>query len=75
MSLQTVSTEYAGPVFGKMLLVVVDAHSKGPNVCVMTYFGQNYSSTTGTFARLGLSIKLVSENGLAVYNIIIDNIC
>ena len=24
------------------------------------------------FARLGLSIKLVSENGLAVYNIIID---
>ena len=46
-SLQTVSTEYTDPVFGKMLLVVVDAHSKGPDVYVMTYFGQNYSSATG----------------------------
>ena len=47
LSLQTVSTEYAGPVFGKTLLVVVDAHSKGPDICVMTYFGQYYSSATG----------------------------
>jgi len=60
-----VHIDFAGPEQGKMLLVVVDAHSKWPEVKVM-------SSTTASktievlreiFARQGLPAQLVSDNG------------
>ncbi len=56
---------FAGPYEGHMYLVVVDAHSKWPEVCVM-------DSTTSTktiqvlktlFSRYGLPEVLVIDNG------------
>ena len=60
-----VHVDFAGPFAGKMFLLVVDAHSKWPEVCIM-------STTTATktvnvlreiFARYGLPQQLVSDNG------------
>ena len=61
---ERIHIDYAGPCMGKMLLIVVDAHSKWPEVSVMT-------STTSAqtilvrvmFARFGLPKQLVSDNG------------
>ena len=62
---QRVHIDFAGPFAGRMFLVLVDAHSKWPEVCIM-------SSTTATktisvlreiFARYGLPQQLVSDNG------------
>ena len=58
--------DYAGPFLGKMFFVVVDAHSKWPEVAIMST-----SSTTlktidilrSLFARYGLPEQLVSDNG------------
>ena len=57
---------FAGPFLGKMLLIVVDAHLKWPEVIAI-------SSTTSqstidvlhsTFSRYGLPEQTVSENGI-----------
>ena len=62
---QRIHIDYAGPVRGRMLLVVIDAHSKWPEVIEM-------SSTTSCatirvlrtlFATYGLPRQLVSDNG------------
>ena len=62
---QRIHADFAGPVMGKMLLVITDAHSKWPEVQIMT-------STTASktievlcelFARFGLPEQLVSDNG------------
>ena len=57
--------DFAGPFMGKTLFIVVDAHSKWPEVCIMTS-----TTTTRTnsvlremFARFGLPKELVSDNG------------
>ena len=60
-----IHVDYAGPVMGKMLLVVVDTHSKWPEVYIMN---SSTSSRTITalrdiFARCGLPKQLVSDNG------------
>ncbi|XP_058858757.1 uncharacterized protein K02A2.6-like [Acipenser ruthenus] len=62
---ERIHVDYAGPVNGKMLLVIVDAHSKWIEVHPMT------SSTAEatidrlrvTFAALGLPESVVSDNG------------
>ena len=62
---QRIHIDYAGPVDGRMLLIIVDAHSKWPEVIPM-------SSTTSQatiralrqlFAAHGLPQQLVSDNG------------
>ena len=62
---QRIHIDFAGPIQGKMMLVVVDAHSKWPEVATMT-------STTAPatirvlremFATYGLPQQLVSDNG------------
>ena len=62
---QRIHIDYAGPIDGKMMLVVVDANSKWPEVTPMS------SSTTQAtieglrrlFAAYGLPQQLVSDNG------------
>ena len=57
--------DYAGPYLHCMFLVVVDAHSKWPEVVVM----KNATSTTtitalrNIFARFGIPDQIVSDNG------------
>ena len=62
---ERIHIDFAGPFLGRMFLVVVDAHSKWPEVIQM-------SSTTSTntidvlrrlFAAYGLPRQLVSDNG------------
>ena len=62
---ERVHIDYAGPINGKMMLVLIDAHSKWPEVIPM-------SSTTSLatihalrnlFASYGLPRQLVSDNG------------
>ena len=62
---QRIHIDFAGPIQGKMMLVVVDAHSKWPELATMT-------STTAPatirvlremFATYGLPQQLVSDNG------------
>ena len=68
---------YAGPFEGKLILVIVDAHSKYIDAHVMT------SSTTAasilrirqTFATHGLSCTLVSDNGTAFTSHELQNFC
>ena len=72
-----VHIDYAGPFEGKMIPVIVDAHSKYIDAHVMT------SSTTAatvlrlrqTFATHGLSCTLVSDNGTAFTSHEFQNFC
>ena len=72
-----VHIDYAGPFEGKMILVIVDAHSKYIDAHVMT------SSTTAatilwlrqTFGTHGLPYTLVSDNGTAFTSHELQNYC
>jgi hypothetical protein len=57
--------DYAGPVAGKMLLVVVDAHSKWPEVVPMSSstVARTIQALRDMFARWGIPEQLVSDNG------------
>ena len=61
----TIHVDYAGPIDGKMMLVVINSHSKWPEVISMSS-----STTQATIERLrrlfavyGLPQQLVSDNG------------
>ena len=62
---QRIHVDFAGPIDGRMMLVIVDAHSKWPEVIPM------YSTTSQMtirvlrrlFATFGLPQQLVSDNG------------
>ncbi|PAA73574.1 hypothetical protein BOX15_Mlig008794g1 [Macrostomum lignano] len=60
-----VHIDYAGPVSGKMLLVVVDAHSKWLDVHVVTSATSavTIQKLRSSFATHGLPDVLVSDNG------------
>lgn len=53
--------DYAGPLLGKMFLVVVDALSKWPEV-IMSTSEQTINALQSLFARVGLPEQLVSDN-------------
>ena len=57
--------DYAGPRQGRMLLIVVDAHSKWPEAQVMptTTAARTITALREMFARYGILQQLVSDNG------------
>ena len=57
--------DFAGPFAGKMFLIVVDAHSKWPEVHIMssTTAAKTIAVLRELFARYGLPHQLVSDNG------------
>ena len=65
MPMHRIHVDFAGPVQGKMLLVAYDAHSKWPEVLVMssTTSGRTIGVLREMFARYGIPKQLVSDNG------------
>ena len=62
--------DFSGLFLNKMLLIVVDAHSKWPEVIQMTPTSteQTVIALQQLFARFGLPLQLVSYNGpYAIY--------
>lgn len=62
---QRVHIDFAGPFENHMFLVVVDAHSKWPEVAVMksTSSERTIEELRSIFSRFGLPQQLVSDNG------------
>lgn len=62
---QRVHIDFAGPLVNHMFLVVVDAHSKWPEVAVMkgTSSEKTVEALRSIFSRFGLPQQLVSDNG------------
>jgi len=62
---ERIHVDYMGPIFGKMLLIVIDAHSKWLEVCVMgsTTAPKTIVTLCDMFARYGLPRQVVSDNG------------
>ena len=62
---QRLHADFAGPVASKMLWVVVDAHSKWPEVVIMpsTTSSRMIIALRDMFARWGLPEQLVTEKG------------
>ena len=59
-----IHVDYAGPIAGHMLLVIVDSHSKWMEVHVMTSSAKaTIEHLQITFAQMGLPTTLVSDNG------------
>ena len=61
---QRVHVDYAGPVNGKMLLIIVDAQSRWPEVFTMssTTSGQTITKLREMFARFKLPEQLTSND-------------
>lgn len=62
---ERIHVDFAGPVQGKMMLVVVDAHSKWPEVLTLTSTtaARTIAALREMFSRYGLPKQLVSDNG------------
>ena len=62
---ERVHVDFAGPIFGKMLLLAVDSHSKWPEVQIMstTTTDKTIGALRDIFARFGIPHHLVSDNG------------
>ena len=62
---QRVHVDFAGPFQGKMFLLVVDAHSKWPEVVNMTTTSAQCTieELRRMFASYGIPEQLVSDNG------------
>ncbi|CAM4714446.1 unnamed protein product [Lepidochelys kempii] len=61
---QRIHMDFAGPLEGSMFLVVVDAHSKWPEVSIMqsTTAESTIQKLRGLFSRFGLPEQLLSDN-------------
>ena len=62
---QRIHIDYAGPFRGKMFLLLIDAHSKWPEIFEMasTTSGSTIAMLRRVFAAYGLPEHLVSDNG------------
>jgi len=62
---QRIHIDFAGPMKGKMYLILVDAHSKWPEVAEMssTSAANTIQQLRSLFARFGLPEQCVSDNG------------
>jgi hypothetical protein len=56
---------FAGPIEGKQLMVMVDAYSKWPEVAIMeeTTTDHTLREIGNTFARWGIPLQVVTDNG------------
>ena len=61
----SVHADFAGPIQNKMLLVLIDSHSKWLEVCMLTKITANVTIATlrEIFARNGIPREFVSDNG------------
>ena len=62
---ERIHVDFAGPFLGKMYFIIVDAHSKWPEVFEMpsTSAEQTVCTLRNLFASYGLPLQLVSDNG------------
>ena len=62
---ERIHVDFAGPFLGHMFFVVIDAHSKWPEVIMMTSTTseKTIEALRSMFARHGLPEQLVSDNG------------
>ncbi|XP_037071529.1 uncharacterized protein K02A2.6-like [Pollicipes pollicipes] len=63
---QRVHVDFAGPIYGSSYLVLVDSHTKWLEVVVAmksTIAGRTVAVLRDVFARLGLPLQVVSDNG------------
>ena len=62
---KSIHIDFAGPFFNKTFLIVVDAHSKWPEVITMssTNSHQTITALQTLFAKYGLPEQLMSDNG------------
>ena len=62
---QRLHIDFAGPFEGKQFLVVVDAHTKWPDIFEMrnTTAAETVATLRSLFARMGLPEQVVSDNG------------
>ena len=62
---QRIHADFAGPIDGKMYLLIVDAHSKWPEIIEMssTTAQKTVNVFCSVFARFGLPELLVTDNG------------
>ncbi|XP_060799470.1 uncharacterized protein K02A2.6-like [Neoarius graeffei] len=62
---ERIHVDFAGPFEGHMYLVIVDAHSKWPEVHIMdsTTSSKTITVLRGLFSRYGIPHNLVSDNG------------
>ena len=60
-----VHIDLAGPLYGKMYMIIIDAHSKWPEVFEMTSTtaSKTIDVLRGVFATSGLPDQIVSDNG------------
>ncbi|KAJ7983700.1 hypothetical protein DPEC_G00373820 [Dallia pectoralis] len=60
-----IHVDFAGPFEDRMFLVMVDAHSKWPEVAIMksTTAGKTIEKLGEVFSRFGSPLQLVSDNG------------
>ena len=60
-----VHMDFAGPFQGKMFFIIVDAHSKWPEVITMSSTTSQHTieALRSVFSRFGLPDQLVSDNG------------
>ena len=60
-----VHIDFAGPLYGKMYMIIIDTHSKWPEVFEMTSTtaSKTIDVLRGVFATYGLPDEIVSDNG------------
>ena len=60
-----IHVDFAGPFKGKMFLIIIDAHSKWPEVVMMSHTTSlnTIEAMRTLFAQFGLPEQLVSDNG------------
>ena len=65
ISWKRIHVDFAGPFQGKMFFIIVDAHSKWPEVITMSSTTSHHTieALRSVFARFGLPDQLVSDNG------------
>ncbi len=59
--LERIHLDFAGPFLGRMFLIIVDAHSKWPEVEIMP--STTSTQTIDRLARHGVPAQVVTDNG------------
>lgn len=69
--------DFAGPFLGKMFLLVIDALSKWPEICVMSSITSTatISKLNEMFARFGIPDTIISDNGTQFTSFFFKEFC